>query len=249
MGSYRFRKDYRIIYCNVAKNLMATPVALLHFLEDSAISHSDASNLGIYELGKQGVSWVLSGWTLRVMRYPGLKEGIRVETWATGFERFRASREFEIFDEAGEVLARASSRWIFINTAAKRPARIPSDFRDKYGIDPSGSFEDNIPAIESIDRPDSSIEYRVMKRDIDSNSHVNNVAYLEWMLEAVEDEIRDSHYPEGIDIVYRSETGPGSVIESAVKTIEDDGKEPETLHKITEKGTGTICALGRLLWR
>jgi len=249
MGSYRFKKDYRIIYCNVAKNLKATPVALLQFLEDSAISHSDASNLSMDELESQGVSWVLSGWGLRVMRYPGLKEGIRVETWASGFERFRASREFEVISETGEVIARASSQWIFINMATKRPARIPPDFRDKYGMDPSGAFEDNIPAIARIEEPDSSMEFRVMKKDIDSNSHVNNIAYLEWMLETVGDEIRDVRYPEGIDIVYKNEINYGSVIESAFKIITKDGKGPETLHEITGKGTGTLCALGRILWR
>lgn len=69
------------------------------------------------------------------------------------------------------------------------------------------------------------------------------------MLETVDDAIRDNCYPEGIDIVYRNETDYGSMIESAVQTMTEDGKGPETLHEITQKGTGTLCALGRILWR
>lgn len=68
MGSYRFKKDYRIIYCNTAKNLRATPVALLHFLEDSAISHSDASNLTMGELAVMSImSHILNGCLRQLM--------------------------------------------------------------------------------------------------------------------------------------------------------------------------------------
>jgi medium-chain acyl-[acyl-carrier-protein] hydrolase len=247
MDSYRFKKDYRIIYCNTSKNLKATPVAILQFLEDAAISHSDSSNLGLDDLMGQGVSWVLSRWRLRIMRYPVLNERIRVETWASSFERFRASREFEIFDETGDVIATASSKWIFINTATKRPARIPAGFAERYGADPSAPYEDALPGLKGIENPGASVECMVRKKDIDSNGHVNNVVYLEWMLEAVDEETCDSHYPETIDIVYKNEINYGAGIESVIETISKDG-DLETLHEITEKGRGAPCALGRVLW-
>jgi len=249
MGSYRFTKDYGIIYGNTAKDLKATPVALLQFLEDSAISHSDASNLGMDDLNAHQVSWVLSGWSIMVMRYPALSEKIRVETWASGFERFRATREFEIIDGQGDTIVKASSQWIFINTATKRPVRIPADFKDRYRVDVSASFRDILPDIDKIKKPDSSTDYRVRKRDIDSNGHVNNVTYLEWMLEAVDHETSGDLSPECIDIVYKNGITFGTMIESAfeVKTKDNKG-QLVTLHEIKNKDKNTPSAMGKIFW-
>ena len=45
--------------------------------------------------------------------------------------------------------------------------------------------------IESISEPQFEKEFQVRRSDIDTNDHINNTKYVEWVLEAIPQDVYD----------------------------------------------------------
>ena len=52
-----------------------------------------------------------------------------------------ADRNFLMWDKKGELLAFANSRWIYFDTEAGRPIRVPKVEVEAYGVDPEFEME------------------------------------------------------------------------------------------------------------
>ena len=169
--------------------------ALLNRLQDAA-SLAVADREGSPgDLMRRGYSWVLLRYWLKMEgRLPTMDEPIVIETRHSvndGFHTLRVFRVFAMGNEA-ETLAFAKTSWVLIDLAAGRPVRalqhLPEvfyDVADDPPIDPeftaipklSGSSLKNEPFLKETDFP-------VRFHDLDSNGHVNNAAYFEWVYEA-----------------------------------------------------------------
>ncbi len=242
-----FQKEYEINYYQIDQNKEATPVSILHFLEDVATFHSESVGLGIDRLLEEGTAWILQRWLLKMERYPVLGEKITTETWPSRFEHFSATREFRMEDAEGRLIGWASSLWIYLNTAKKRPVRIPEQFGRAYGLDQNRSLQAPFERFQKMTEANSEINFHVRRSDIDTNGHVNNVRYVDWMLEGIpEDLIRDHQLAE-LEVLYKKETLYGEDIVSECLLIGQN--QPEYLHRITDENKKHDLALGRTVWR
>lgn len=192
----------------------AGPVALLHYLEEAAVSHSRAAGYSLEELKALGVGWVLNRWYLTVERYPVWDERLIVETWPSQFDRFYATREFVVRDGSGEIIARATSRWVYLNIARRRPLRIPEGFVHAYGLDPERALEDAFAALpvgngEKVPCEAAEKHFEVRRSDLDGYQHVNNAQYVEWVLESMPEETYRSAKLQTLEIEYKKELGYG----------------------------------------
>lgn len=55
--------------------------AILRIFENTASRHSDSSGDDIIEESRNGITWVLTDWRVRIMRRPDSKAPLRVTTW------------------------------------------------------------------------------------------------------------------------------------------------------------------------
>ncbi|MGI6777524.1 MAG: acyl-[acyl-carrier-protein] thioesterase [Acetivibrionales bacterium] len=134
MGFKRFTHEFYIHNYETGKHKQATPISILHYLEETALSHTESVGLGIDRMKADGTAWILNRWSVRTNRYPCWKEKIVVETWPSSFRRFYATREFYIKDANENIIVRASSLWVYLNILKKRPLRIPEYFGELYGV-------------------------------------------------------------------------------------------------------------------
>ncbi|WP_172637621.1 MULTISPECIES: acyl-[acyl-carrier-protein] thioesterase [Desulfitobacterium] len=239
-------KEYEIFYFQVDQFGEASAVTILSFLEDCATAHSEAIGMGIEYLTSQRTCWVLNRWRLQMERYPRLGEKVSVETFPTSFLRFYGQRVFTIRDGQGHIIGSAGSLWIYLNIDKRRPTRIPLHFASQYGV--SEGYEDHesfqdLPAITDIH---SEISFHVRRSDIDTNGHVNNTRYVEWMLEGIaEDTIKDYRLHQ-LEVIYKKETQYGTDIISRCQRTES--AEPEYLHLILDKSGSSELACGKTVW-
>ncbi len=246
----RFSKEFNIHYYEVDSSQYATIPSILNYLQDTAISHSASVGLGISELLSVGTCWVLSRWSLIIDKYPIINERITIETWPWRMERFYAWRDFLIKNSNGEVIVKASSQWIYIDIAKRRPIRIPSEYSLTYVL------EENIKSIENpfseLDIPaiinDSSV-FGVRRSDIDTNNHVNNTKYLEWLLEAIPARIYDNYRLKSLEIVYKKETMYGGSICSGYSILSEKNTEAELTHAILDNDSKTELAIAKTSWQ
>lgn len=157
-------------------------VTLAKMLQEAAWQHADALGKAFAERSEGALFWVLSRLRLSLVRFPAWRDAIEITTWPVGIDRVLATREFRVSTAEGEVIGRAFSGWLILDGGSSRPIR-PKSVADDIRTEPS---EMNVglaklPALEDGE----SVELNARYHDIDHYQHVNNTAYLEWMIDAI----------------------------------------------------------------
>lgn len=245
----RFSKEFEIHYYEVNKLQEATPITILNYLEDSAISNSASVGYGVNELKEIDAGWVLNRWYLKMDRYPKLGEKIIIETWPSSFERFYGNREFLIMDVEGKIIGRAASIWIYFNIAKRRPMRIPVELGNAYGGEQSKALSEPFTYLDFDFAPDAVEEFQVKRSDIDTNDHVNNKKYIDWIMESVPQEIYDNYKVVSLEIMYKKESTLGAVIQSGCISDPECSGCPCLMHRIWDKNTGLELAAAKTIWQ
>lgn len=249
MASRNFTAEFEVHYHEVNPYEQATPLTLLYYLEDTAIAHSEAVGFGVGRLKAEGLAWILNRWHLQIDCYPRHGDIVTIETWPSKFERFYATREFLIKNSQQEIIGRASSLWILYNTVTKRPLRVRPEFQEAYGLNSARAVEDAFAAFNREGAGDEEVKvFSVRRSDIDTNGHVNNANYLQWILEAVPEIIYQECCLSSLEIQYKKETTYGSQIRSKCLFQQTGNLEFVCHHEILGIDSGQELTLAKTAW-
>lgn len=100
-------------------------------------------------------------------------------------------RYFDLCDEEGNTLLRASSVWVLLNSETRRMA-----FPENYGVEIDGFDGGNgvsLPFGLKPFAPDTKSEFNVSFSRVDLNGHVNNAAYCDILEDALGAEFLKEH--------------------------------------------------------
>lgn len=179
--------------------------ALCNILQESAAAHAQALGMGHDELLTRNLSWILSRFHVRVEAYPCWRQELIVETWPSAVSGLFALREFRILDTEGLVLAVATSSWMVIDLAAKKPAPLPEFVTRLHDKCPGRVLDDAFARLPSPDQALFSCLLETRRSDLDLNRHVNFVKTIELGLEAVPDKVWENRRVSDLEIAFRSE--------------------------------------------
>ena len=118
--------------------------AAFDLMQDIAGAHAELLGVGIHDLRRLGITWVLSRLMIRYDGLPPRTDSVRVTTWPSGVHRLFAMRQFELSDPAtGRRFATASSYWLMLKLANLRPVS-PDDVTGTFPANPTRPvfFED-----------------------------------------------------------------------------------------------------------
>ncbi len=160
------------------KNLEATLPSIGNLLQDTAGNHATFRKLGYFDLIEKNMFWVLNRLKIDMLRFPKWSEEISIQTWVSEMQPF-SHRHFVLTDANGQVIGCGFSLWVPIDSVTHRHKRLTSfdiqivDKQTLCGIPPK------LPDTEGVEY---SSERRVEYSDLDVLNHVNNVKYVEWIL-------------------------------------------------------------------
>ncbi len=243
-----FRRGYRVASSDVGPRGELRPSALMGYLEDAAGAHAAAYGVGVRELQARALAWVLARYHLTLQRVPSLGEALEVTTWPSGRTSVFATRDFEVRDAAGDVLARATTSWAVIDVASKRPRRMSDVVSPDFVLD-RRAITDSFPALPAPDGAARALTIPVLRRDLDMNVHVNHAVYVDWALEATPPELADGGWPAAIEVAYMAEARLGDRILSTAAPAPDRNGAHVLLHRIAHADTGAELARLRTTWR
>ena len=222
--------------------------ALMNFMQESANRNAIDYGIGIADLERQGFGWMLMRFQLRMHQYPRYGQTINVITYPTTVEKYFIYRDFRVEDTAGNLLADATSIWLVFGIEKRAMVPLP-DFIKALG--PPTGF-DPLPKLPT--KPDFQTkpflptqrnDVEVGWLSIDQNQHVNNVAYVQWLLEALDKETLQTSELAEIDLVYRTESHWGDQLQ-----VQSATESPNTfVHRIIEPETGRDVLMARSRWR
>ncbi len=243
------RRTFRIHTYDTDFRGGALPVSLLNFLQEAAGEHAALLGLSVTDLMKDGLTWVLSRYHVRVSRYPVMGEAIEVRTWPSGHEGFFWLRDFEASDGAGRPLLAATSSWVLLNAATKQPVR------EGHGIAPdrirqTRALADGFPRLPDCETPEHELGFRVGLHDLDLNDHVNHAVYVRWALETVPEATLRGSRPVEIEVSYRAEAFFADEVLSRTQRIEAAGDVSAQgfVHALVHRASGRELTRLRTTW-
>jgi medium-chain acyl-[acyl-carrier-protein] hydrolase len=188
------------------------------------ISSEQVYQVGSTPVEDLGLNWIVIQYDIQVNRMPQIQENITVKTFIREHNRLFTYREFEIYDEEGQLLVYVFAVFALIDENRKL-SRIPQEITEGYGATESRRIR-RMPKpktpedLEKANRRDSEVGYF----DIDSNFHANNAQYFIWMLEALDDEFLATHDLTSGNVVFEKEVHIGETVSSFadVRVNEDE---------------------------
>ncbi len=219
----------RVRYSECGAGQQARLSGILDYLQDICTFQAEDLNIGLEYMEKHHVAWVLSYWQVDIERYPVLGENIKISTWPYEFQGFLGYRNFKIEDEAGNMIVRANSVWVFMDTERGRPMRILPEIVSAYNKERRLEMEYLGRKVSDFDAEMPGAAFAVPKYFIDTNHHVNNAKYIQLAEELlppgfVAARIRAEYCKPALygDVLYPSALRTTDKL--AVKVNDDNGK-------------------------
>ena len=202
-----FTYNYKIRYSDVGPDNKITLKSLVAILQEGAISHSNSVGFGINNADKTHLAWLLLNWKVKIFKRPRCDEELTVKTWPRIFDKLYSFRDFEVYDKNNNLVAIGASKWFPVDTETKRIKKITPEISAPYGepFDKSvfdKPFKDKMTVPEDLKL---NFNYTIQRRDIDTNSHVNNLNYIDYALETLDEDIFNNNSFDNLEVVYKKE--------------------------------------------
>lgn len=237
-----FENEYKVQLAETRKDYNLCNKAILGYLEDIGSLHSDLVGYGPSDLERTKLTWLLADWKLQVIKRPHFKEKLLIKTWAGKAERCITYRDFEIYNQNNELVAKATSKWIFFNFETKKLERLTPEIYSLYNPEPE-KLVFNEDKLEKLVQPENyikSIDYTVRRSDIDINNHMHNLNYLDLAYEVLPEDVYNQEELNNVRISYKKEIKLGETVKCLyayennkhIVTIKD--LEQKKIHAIIE---------------
>lgn len=170
--------ETRVRYSACNARMQARLSDILDYLQDTCTFQAEDLGVGPEYMQLHQTAWVLNSWQADIARYPVFGEKIRISTWPYEFHGFLGFRNFKIEDEAGTVIVRANSVWVFLDLQKNRPARIAPQVAAAYQKQPRLEMEYLDRKIPDMEAGTAKEAFQIPRYFIDTNHHVNNAKYI-----------------------------------------------------------------------
>lgn len=201
-----YEKEFIIGIEHIGKDRKITNKAIMSIFQDIAGMKSEEVHFGINDISTTRLSWIILNWRIKVLKRPIYNERVLAKTWVRNTNRRFSYRDFEMYDNLGNLLAIGTSQWAFINIDTKELTSLPQEAIDAYGKEDRSVFENN--NTKKIKEPlqySNVIEYNILRSDIDVNEHVHNLKYLNMVSEVLPYDIYNGKECNNIEISYKKQ--------------------------------------------
>lgn len=222
-----------------------TETSLLRFLEDIAGMHSEKVGYGASSIDKTKRTWILLSWKVRMFKRSKMNETVTVETWSRLIEKFYAYRDFKVYDSNKNLVAIATSKWIYIDIENGRIVKVTDEVSSCYesenvSVFDEKEFADDIKLKEPESEIINEIDFKITRNLFDINNHVHNIYYMDIAKEALPEDVYLNNEFNDFEIMYKKEIKASKETNNIVKvyyTKEDDKhfvsiKTDDLLHAI-----------------
>ncbi len=239
--------EYSIPFGEVdTKNEVFLPT-LWSLMQETAWHHADHLRVGYSDLVEHQYFWVLSRLSIQMEEYPRWGDRIKIKTWLTGMGRLFALRHFSIANSKGDILGTAKSAWLVLDLKSRKPQRIEPIFRHIRHL------FDHLPSAGEPEKLSGPVQSKMEKSftvrysDVDMHHHVNNIKYIEWILDSFPFEMNQTHHIHTCEINFLAQSSCGDFISIHTETLKED--PPAFLHSVFRKDDGRELCRARTGWK
>lgn len=239
-----YTEEYLIRSYHVDRNRKLTIQKLCSFFQDIAGNHTVACGVGWEVMQDAQLFWVLSRLKIEVHKFPEWRDRIVIRTWSNGLDGLLAVRHFQVLDEQGYELVKAVSMWLMVNTDTRRLVR-PEGYMENFPLHPERLFDKNPNKIPGLKEPIRYEPVRVSFTETDMNQHMNNVSYIDRIINSYDPDFLNDKQVESFEINFLKEAKPGDLIQVQQEKVSKDN----FLHNIIHSTTSAEMVRTQIIWK
>ncbi len=185
--------------------------SIFQYFQIVSTNHSELLDLGKKEIWDKGMCWVITRMKVTIYKLPKMLDTVIVKTHPGEIMTFLFPRFYQIYSEDGELLVAGSACWTLLDANTHKVIMRPVADAIAY---PSEKHPDDISLPERVVGTDLSIVDSRKARycDTDLNGHVNNVKYIEYVIDTHDSNFYSKYRIQEICINYEREIIEGSEI-------------------------------------
>jgi medium-chain acyl-[acyl-carrier-protein] hydrolase len=188
-------------------------LGICNYLQEAASMHAHLAGLGFDQMMRRNQVWVLTRLKVEMAVYPEWNDLLNLKTWSRGNEGIFYLRDFLISNTDGETIVKATSSWAALNLKSRRPELVEGLEELMNSKKQEVVLDGKLQKLPKITQPKLLREYEVQYTDIDIVYHVNNVKYIEMMVNAYPLEKHKNMHIKSLEVNYLGETGYGEKVQ------------------------------------
>lgn len=157
----------------------------LRYMQEAAFRASAAAGYDVARYLTMERVWFVRQHNVEYLQPLRYGDSVRVKTWVRDFRRVRSHRLYEIQRaEDGELVARASTDWIYLDQRSGCPISVPAEIVASFLPEGNPARAVRRERFPQQPAPPPGVfreERRVEWADIDPAGHVNNAVYLSYL--------------------------------------------------------------------
>ncbi|REC33088.1 acyl-[acyl-carrier-protein] thioesterase [Enterococcus pseudoavium] len=216
----RYTMEHEVAYyqCDINQNM--TFPALLSVVIKASSDQSDQLERGTEYINTLGLTWVITQTEIAIKRLPQVGEKITIMTDPTEFNRFFCYRSFFIYDQAGSELVKIDMSFVLMDIENRKMSSVDAELMAPYESSQVKKIR-RWPKIESVTGDQHQL-YHVRYYDLDSNHHVNNAMYFNWLIDVLGYDFMTEHEATYVNVKFDKEVLYGNDIESFYEVLAED---------------------------
>ncbi len=235
-----YERNFHVEICDIDTKNGLTNYGILRMMQEIAASHSDNLGISINHIEEKPYTWLLLNWKLRVFLRPAWNSELVVKTWPNASDKLYSYRDFEIYTKNNELVAQATSKWVFINLNTLSIEKTSQEILDIYKPSNTYIFEEPMSKLKEPQEYEFIENYTITRSDLDINGHANNLSYLKIATNILPEDVYINKDFRDIEIMYKKECKLGDEVaciysvEGNTYTIAIKSKDLSTLHCIIQ---------------
>lgn len=205
---------------------------LVSIMGDVSLSHSYILEKG-FDMAK--LRWIVYSWDIEILKVINENDELEISTYVVDMNKFYAYRNVSVKRD-GKILVKAYGVFLLVDIDRMRPVKMPAALLEAY-------IKDDLiykkPKLTYKKDFANSKEIMIRYTDIDSNFHVNNAVYFDYIIDLCQIDTKDINF---FNIVYKHEIRNKESIIG--EYTEEDGQIDYRLRSVDGK---TIYTYGKII--
>ena len=155
---------------------------ICNFLQEGASRHAEKAGFGYEDMMNRNQVWVLARLKVVIDAYPDWKDQLKLLTWPRGKQGIFYIRDFIIQNIKEQPVIKATSSWAAINIKTRRPEVVDGIEKGLISLKEKVAIDEKLDKLPELSNPDLMRKRQIEYTDIDLVYHVNNVKYIELIM-------------------------------------------------------------------
>ena len=242
-----WRETYSIRSYEVDCRNRLSILSMFHFMQEAASNHARSLGVSVRQLLTENYTWLLSRLKIEIASYPGIEDSVQIATWPSGAQRLFALRDFELRNGRNQIIAAAVSAWLVMDVQKRRPVRIAPFVKRLKPVEHLHALPDSLDKLPGLESHTFEKKFVARYRDVDVNQHINNVSFVEWVVEGVPPSLIKTSAPVELEINFLAEAFYGDCILAACQPRNQEHTVYN--HSLVREQDGWELARARSVWR